>query len=99
MLRAITAWMLAMAVAIAAAPQNPRPDQARFRDLFKEMVETNTSLSGSCTALAEKIAVHLKDAGYSASNIHQFSAPDHPKEGGIVAVLPGANPRLKAILL
>jgi acetylornithine deacetylase/succinyl-diaminopimelate desuccinylase-like protein len=99
MLRAITAWMLAMAVAIAAAPQNPRPDQARFRDLFKEMVETNTSLSGSCTALAEKIAGHLKAAGYRDSDIHLFSAPDLPKEGGIVAVLPGANPRLKAILL
>jgi acetylornithine deacetylase/succinyl-diaminopimelate desuccinylase-like protein len=76
-----------------------RPDQARFRDLFKEMVETNTSLSGSCTALAEKIAGHLKTAGYRASDIHLFSAPDLPKEGGIVAVLPGANPRLKAILL
>jgi acetylornithine deacetylase/succinyl-diaminopimelate desuccinylase-like protein len=99
MLRAITAWMLATAVAIAAAPQDRRPDQARFRDLFKEMVETNTSLSGSCTALAEKIAGHLKTAGYPASDIHLFSAPDLPKEGGIVAVLPGANPRLKAILL
>jgi acetylornithine deacetylase/succinyl-diaminopimelate desuccinylase-like protein len=99
MLRALTASLLATSVAIAAAPQTPRSDYGRFRELFKEMVEINTSLSGSCTTLAERIASHLKGAGYSDSNIHLFSAPDHPKEGGIVAVLPGANPRLKAILL
>ncbi len=99
MLRPLTVSLVGAAVAVAAAAQDLRPDRARFRDLFKEMVETNTSLSGSCTVLAERIALHLKDAGYPDSDIHLFSAPDLPKEGGIVAVLPGANPRLKAILL
>ena len=99
MFRAIAALLFASAVAVAAAPQDLRPDRARFRDLFKEMVETNTSLSGSCTALAEKIAAHLKAAGYPDSDLHLFSVPELPKEGGIVAVLPGANRSLKAILL
>ena len=98
MLRTFVAALLTSALVLPAAAQDA--GRARFRELFKEMVETNTSLSsGSCTALAEKVAGHLKQAGYAADNIHLFSAPDHPKEGGIVAVLPGTNPHLKAILL
>jgi acetylornithine deacetylase/succinyl-diaminopimelate desuccinylase-like protein len=100
MFRTLIATLLATAVALPALAQPLRPDQEKFRALFKEMVETNTSLSvGSCTALAEKVAGHLKAAGYPDANIHLFAAPDHPKEGGIVAVLPGTNPHLKAILL
>jgi acetylornithine deacetylase/succinyl-diaminopimelate desuccinylase-like protein len=100
MFRTLLACLLVTAMAVPALAQPLRPDQEKFRALFKEMVETNTSLSaGSCTALAEKVAGHLKAAGYPDANIHLFSAPDHPKEGGIVAVLPGTNPHLKAILL
>jgi acetylornithine deacetylase/succinyl-diaminopimelate desuccinylase-like protein len=100
MVRALTASLLAMVLVVAVSAQNLRPDQAAFRELFKEMVETDTSLSsGSCTALAGKIADHLKDAGYPSADIHLFSASDHPKEGGIVAVLPGADRNLEAILL
>lgn len=90
----------AQSVQTAFAQPALTPDQQAFRALFQEMVETNTSLSsGSCTALAEKIAGHLKEAGYPASDIHLFTGPDHPKEGGIVAVLPGTDPKAKAILL
>jgi len=77
-----------------------RPDQLAFRTLYKELVETNTTLSsGSCTALASKIAAHLKQAGYPESDIIEFAAPDHPKEGGLVAILHGSSPALKPILL
>lgn len=99
MLRVFVVSLLATSFAVTATAQGLRPDQARFRELFKEMVETNTALSGSCTELAEKIARHLKDAGYRDADLHLFSTPDHPKEGGIVAVLPGTNPGVKAILL
>ena len=100
MFRTFTAALLSTALVLPAAAQTLSPGQQRFRGLFKEMVETNTALSnGSCTALAEKIAGHLKDAGYTPDNIHVFADKDHPKEGGIVAVLPGSNPHLKAILL
>ena len=77
-----------------------RPDQAAFRALYKEIVETNTTLSsGSCTVLAAKIAAHLKQAGFSQSDIFQFAGPGHPKEGGLVAILHGSSPTLKPILL
>ncbi len=99
MFRIFTAALLSTALVVPATAQTP-PGQQRFRALFKEMVETNTTLSnGSCTTLAGKIAGHLKDAGYSAGAVHLFAAPENPKEGGIVAVLPGTNQHLKAILL
>jgi acetylornithine deacetylase/succinyl-diaminopimelate desuccinylase-like protein len=83
------------------SPQTPlRPDQVEFRTLYKELVETNTSLSvGSCTVAASKMAAHLAAAGFPESDIHLFADPAHPKEGGLVAVLPGTDPNAKAILL
>jgi len=93
-----------LGVAIATQPvlaQAPlRPDQVKFRELYKELVETNTTLSaGSCTLAAEKMAARLKAAGYTDSDITMFAAPDHPKEGGLVAMLKGSNPKLKPMLL
>jgi len=83
-----------------AAGQTLRPDQLRFRALYKELVETNTTLSaGDCTLAAQRMAAHLKAAGYPDPDLHLFTAPGHPKEGGLVAVLHGSDPKSKAILL
>ena len=77
-----------------------RPGQAAFRELYRELVETNTTLSsGSCTEAAKKMAAHLTAAGMPESDIHLVVAPDHPKEGSLVAVLHGKNPSLKPMLL
>ena len=74
--------------------------EANFRELYKELVETNTALSnGSCTLAAQRMAARLKAAGFADSDLHPFAAPDHPKEGGLVAVYPGRDPKLKALLL
>ena len=74
--------------------------EAQFRDLYKELVETNTTLSaGSCTQAADRMAARLKAAGFPEGDLHPFAAPDHPNEGGLVAVYPGRDPKLKAILL
>lgn len=76
------------------------PDQAAFRELYRELVETNTTLSsGSCTEAAEKMATHLKMAGMPGKDIHLLVAPDHPREGSLVAVLHGADRNLKPMLL
>ena len=104
-MRCMWRCMTAMAVVLSSASfpagaQVPRPDQAKFREIYKELVETNTTLSsGSCTVAASKMAGRLKAAGYPDVDLHPFSAPDHPKEGGLVAVLPGSDPNAKAILL
>src|ERR1700727_202061 len=99
-MRAFLSAALAAVLVVPAAAQDLRPDQQRFRALYKELVETNTSLSvGDCTLAAQKMAAHLKDAGYPDADLHLFTAPGHPKEGGLVAVLHGSDPKTKAILL
>src|SRR5450755_1533540 len=86
--------------AFAAPPPDTAAGEQRFRELYKELVETNTTLSaGNCTLAAERMAARLKAAGFPDGDLHLFTAPDHPKEGGLVAVYPGRNPKLKAILL
>ena len=84
-------------VASAAAPL--RPDQAAFRALYKELVETNTTLStGSCTLAAERMAARLRAAGMPDSQLTLYAAPENPKEGGLVAVYPGTSKTAKPIL-
>jgi acetylornithine deacetylase/succinyl-diaminopimelate desuccinylase-like protein len=84
----------------AQAQDTLRPDQVQFRALYKELVETDSSVTtGSCTLLADKVERHLRAAGYGDADITRFAVPDHPKEGGLVVVLPGTSKTLKAILL
>ena len=93
----LTAALLTSTVFAAEAP---RTDQLKFRELYKELVETNTTLSaGSCTLAAEKMAARLKAAGYDAKDILVFTAPGKPKEGGLFAVLKGGDAGAKAMLL
>jgi acetylornithine deacetylase/succinyl-diaminopimelate desuccinylase-like protein len=96
--------MFALSSQPASAQDAPmtaqRPDQVAFQALYKELIETNTSLSaGSCTLAAERMAAHLKAAGYTDKDITMFSVPEHPKEGGLVAILEGTSKTAKPMLL
>ncbi len=87
-------------VAQAQTAAKIRPDQAQFRELYKELVETNTTLSsGSCTLAAERMAARLRAAGMPESQLTLYSTPEHPKDGGLVAVYPGTSKTLKPMLL
>jgi acetylornithine deacetylase/succinyl-diaminopimelate desuccinylase-like protein len=89
---------LSLTAMAAAADQKSRSGEPEFRALYKELIETNTALSnGSCTLAAERMAARLKSAGISQAQV--FTAPDHPKEGGLVALFPGSDAKAKAILL
>jgi acetylornithine deacetylase/succinyl-diaminopimelate desuccinylase-like protein len=96
---------LTMAMQLAAfaqeRPMEPlRADQTTFLALYKELVQTNTTYSsGSCTLLAERIAAHLRAAGFEDKDITLFSVPEHPREGGVVAVLAGTSKSAKPMLL
>ena len=94
---------IVIAALLVAAPTAAaeRPDQTAFKSLYKELVETNTTVSvGSCTLAAEKMAARLKAAGYADADIRLFKGPqDRPQDGGLVATLPGSDPGAKAILL
>ena len=93
----------AMAVMGAAGAARAYADDdgiARFHDTYKELVETNTTLSaGDCTLAATRMAAHLKAAGYPERELRIFVPEGHPKEGGLLAVLHGSDPKAKAILM
>lgn len=92
--------LLTVAAVPGSAADTLRPDQVAYRELFRELVETNTTLStGSCTEAAGKMAARLRKAGMAEQDVHLFTVPEHPKEGGLVAVLPGSDPSAKPILL
>jgi len=84
----------------AFADTTPRADQLAFRELYEELVETNTTLSaGSCTLAANKMAARLRSAGFPGTDIHLVVAPEHPEEGALVAVLRAPRAKAKALLL
>ncbi len=105
----LAGWMTTAALAAlpavagaqtAEAPKTVRPDQLSFRELYKELVEINTTLSvGSCTQAAEAMGARLKAAGFPESDVKVVVADGHPKEGSLVAILHGTDPKSKPMLL
>jgi acetylornithine deacetylase/succinyl-diaminopimelate desuccinylase-like protein len=94
------AWAIALLSTSFHAGAQGAAGEAKFRELYQELIETNTALSnGSCTLAAERMAARLKAAGFADSDLHPFAAPGHPKEGGLVAIYPGRDLKLKALLL
>ena len=91
---------LALDASAATALPIQGPRDAAFVDTFRELVETDSSITtGSCTLVADKVEARLRAAGYGDKEITRFAVPDHPKEGGIVVVLRGAEAARRPILL
>lgn len=92
--------LAALSSAASAQATDPRAGEAEFRAIYRELVETNTTLSvGSCTVASERMAARLRSAGYPESALHIVVEPDHPREGNLVAELTGSNPALRPMLL
>jgi acetylornithine deacetylase/succinyl-diaminopimelate desuccinylase-like protein len=95
-------WAVALVAMVpgAALAQAPAPDLAAFRDLYKELVEINTTQSvGDCTKAANAMAARLRNAGIAGGDIHIVVPPGHPARGNLVAVLHGSDGTAKPILL
>ena len=102
-LRGFATCLVAAALGVMAPPGAQAaddPTEAAFRATYRELVETNTAQSsGSCTLAAQRMGARLKAAGFGDDQITYFATPDHPKDGGLVAVLPGMAKAEKPILL
>ena len=99
-MRIILAALAAAGLFVHPAAAQDRPDQKPFFALYKELVETNTVVNvGSCTQAADQVATRMKAAGFTDSEITMFSVPEHPKDGGLVAVLKGSDASAKPMLL
>jgi acetylornithine deacetylase/succinyl-diaminopimelate desuccinylase-like protein len=97
-LAALLVWCLCVTVPAQAITESEKLQ--RFREIYKELVETNTTLSaGDCTLAAQRMAARLKAARYPDADLRVFVPEGHPKEGGLLAVLHGTDPKAKAILM
>ncbi len=75
-------------------------EEVNFRDIYKQLVEINTTLSsGSCTEAANAMASRLSSSGFPDSALHVIVPEAWPKQGNLVAVLPGSAPDDAAIML
>jgi acetylornithine deacetylase/succinyl-diaminopimelate desuccinylase-like protein len=83
-----------------AASKVARAGEAEFRELYKELVEINTTLSvGSCTKAAEAMARRLEAAGFAGDAIRIIAPQERPQDGNLVATLKGSDSSLKPLLL
>ena len=97
---ALAATLALIPMVAPAAEPAPNASQLAFRDLYKELVETDTSVAtGSCTALAEKIASRFKAAGFAEGQLTLFKDEKLPLDGGLVVTFPGSSKTAKPMLL
>lgn len=95
-----SATALAGEAANAAAAKPLRPDQAAFFDLYRELVETNTTFSaGDCTRAATQLQARLQTAGFTSSELHPYLPEGRPRDGGLVVIWPGTKAAAPAMLL
>lgn len=96
--------VLAVALGLSAAPcalaQAPSPAQRDLREIYKELVEINTTDSvGSCTEAAQALAARLKAAGLPAQDVQVIVPPDGPQKGNLVARYRGTGAKKPIMLL
>ena len=88
----------ALVCAAPAAAQTRTPDEQAFLDVYRELVEINTTDSvGDNTRAAEAMAARLRAAGFPPADV-QVLAP-HPKKGNLVARLRGSGGGTPLLLL
>ena len=81
-------------------PAPPTPDQALLREIYKELVEINTTDSvGDNTAAARAMAARLKAGGFGDADMQIIIPPGAPRKGNLVARLKGTGAKKPLLLL
>ena len=82
----------------SAADPAPPAAQQLMRDVYKQLVEINTTQSvGDTYAAAQAMARRLLDAGYARADVQTFQTA--PKRGNLVARLRGTGKRKPLLLV
>jgi len=94
----LRAAILTALLLLPVASAQSGPFDARAREIFKELIEINTTDSvGSTTKAAEAMAARLKAAGFAASDV-QVLGPD-ARKGNLIARYRGSGARRPFLLL
>ena len=93
----ITAVGLAFATSVVLPAQNG-PNEIRAREIFKQLVEIDTTeANGNTTRAAEAMAQRFRAAGFPAVDIHVFGPS--PRKGNLVVRYRGTGARRPLLLL
>jgi acetylornithine deacetylase/succinyl-diaminopimelate desuccinylase-like protein len=94
----LAAALIGASGSAAEAVEGLSPEQLEFRDIYKQLVEINTTASvGDTGVAAEAMAERLRQAGFPAADIEVLKPA--PRKGNLVARLHGTGARKPIILL
>jgi acetylornithine deacetylase/succinyl-diaminopimelate desuccinylase-like protein len=94
------ALLVSFAPCALAQGTSPTPAQRELRELYKELVEINTTDSvGNCTEAAQALAARLKAGGLPAQDVQVLVPPGGPKKGNLVARYRGTGAKKPIMLL
>jgi acetylornithine deacetylase/succinyl-diaminopimelate desuccinylase-like protein len=94
----LPALVLAAAVTAPAEPASPAPFRELVLDVYRELVNTNTSYStGQTTAAAEGVARRLREAGFPEDDVAVLGAAPH--KANVVARYRGTGAARPLLLL
>jgi acetylornithine deacetylase/succinyl-diaminopimelate desuccinylase-like protein len=98
MLKSAALLLFGLAPLFAASLLPPDADQKLAREIYKEMIETQSGFTtGSTTPIAESVAARFKAAGFPASDI--FVGGASPKKFNVVVRYHGTGARKPILLL
>lgn len=90
--------IVALTLAAVAEAADSATEQKLFHDIYKELIEINTThSSGDTTVAARAVQKRLMDAGFSAEEIQIFEP--FPKKGNLVVRLKGTGEKKPILLL
>src|SRR6185295_5057266 len=97
----IAAFVASLSLTLgASADAADDAGRAAFREIYKEMVEIDSSQStGSCTKVVRAAETRLKAAGFGADDMQVVIPDGKPDDGNIVARIRAKNPAKKGVLL
>jgi acetylornithine deacetylase/succinyl-diaminopimelate desuccinylase-like protein len=92
--------MLLAALLIASTAQAADAGKSAFREIYREMVETDSSpTTGSCTKVVRAAEARLTAAGFAADDLHVVIPENKPDDGNIVARIRAPGAKKKGVLL
>ena len=98
----LTLLATSLSLTLTASAQAAAADAGRaaFREIYREMVEIDSSpTTGSCTKVVRAAQTRLKAAGFADGEMEVVIPEGKPDDGNIVARIRASNPAKKGVLL
>ena len=93
-------FLSAFLIAAAAQAETADAGESVFREIYREMVEIDSSpTTGSCTKVVRAAEARLTAAGFAADDLAVVIPADKPDDGNLVARIRAPGAKKKGVLL